>query len=476
MCCNRDTLEAQLAAADRHNKKLAFSIHAKPNARFVPLVRKPNNSLAGLKLLNNHACPGVFADPTDHGERLAAERRLLNTIVNSIPHALFWKDRQSNYLGCNDVFARLAGLNSSNDIKGLSDFDLPWSRAEAEFYRECDRKVMSGELEMVNLEEPQSGPNGEERILWTSKLPLQDEHGQVVGMVGIFSDVTEHRRAESERDRLSREMQELSRKAGMAEIASGVLHNVGNVLNSVNVSADALRERLHANPVQQLQEIVDVLRSQQNNLAEFLASEDRGQLLPEVMGQVANGLAGEFNALEAELAGLLENVGHIKEIVAMQQAYATYSGIREKLKCSDLIEDSIKISGVESKQRFRLIRDFQGCAEISTDRHKVLQILINLLSNAEHAIIDGATDAGEILVGLRQHEDLAHISISDNGIGIEPGHLEKLFVHGFTTRKRGHGFGLHHSSLSAQQLGGQLSAHSPGPGQGATFCLKLPVL
>lgn len=151
---------------------------------------------------------------SEQNKKLDAEQRLLRTIVDSVPLALFWKDRESVYLGCNDAFAKMAGLSSPEAIRGLTDYDLPWSKEEADHYRQCDGEVMNDERALLNLEEPLTGPNGEQRILWTSKTPLWGEGERVIGMVGAFADVTENRRAERERARL---LEELERRQALLE-------------------------------------------------------------------------------------------------------------------------------------------------------------------------------------------------------------------------------------------------------------------
>lgn len=145
----------------------------------------------------------------EHNKRIHAERRLLDTIINSVPHAIFWKDKESRYLGCNESFAKVGGLSDPQQLVGKNDYQMPWA-PEAEHYRTCDQQVMNGERIIVNLEEPLTGPDGEERVLLTSKTPLLNEDQQVIGMIGVFNDVTEFKKAEAERDRLLIESAELA--------------------------------------------------------------------------------------------------------------------------------------------------------------------------------------------------------------------------------------------------------------------------
>jgi len=112
---------------------------------------------------------------------------------------------------------------------------------------------------------------------------------------------------------------------------------------------------------------------------------------------------------------------------------------------------------------------------VITDRHKLLQIVVNLISNAQHAVQEGATHRPHIVVTLARDGDHVRITIQDSGIGMSAEVLSKLWRFGFTTKKNGHGFGLHNSANVAREIGATLTAHSDGIGQGASFILRLPI-
>jgi PAS domain S-box-containing protein len=126
---------------------------------------------------------------------LENQHDLFDQVLSNVPASIFWKDRNSVYLGVNDQFARDAGLQSPDDIIGKSDYDLVWTREEADFYRECDRKVMGAGEPMINIEESQLQADGKEVNLLTNKVPLLDKSGQVYGMLGIYMNITEHKKA-----------------------------------------------------------------------------------------------------------------------------------------------------------------------------------------------------------------------------------------------------------------------------------------
>jgi signal transduction histidine kinase len=175
------------------------------------------------------------------------------------------------------------------------------------------------------------------------------------------------------------------------------------------------------------------------------------------------------------LSALSSNVEHVKEIVAMQQSYARRGGITETLDIRMLVEDSLRLNeGAFSRHGVITIRDYEDVPPVQVDKHKVLQILVNVIRNAKHAC-DEAKAEKQVTIRIRAANGSVLISVIDTGVGIPKENLERIFSHGFTTRPDGHGFGLHSSAIAAKEMGGTLYAESGGPGQGATFTLALPV-
>ena len=291
----------------------------------------------------------------------------------------------------------------------------------------------------------------------------------------LQTEVAERKRAQAELTEAQKEVVEKSRMAGMAEVATGVLHNVGNVLNSVNVSVLLLLENLGRSKVPDLNRIVDLLRSHERDLGNYLTADPKGQKTLAFLVQVADRLSKERLGYIEEVRCLEKNITHIKDIVAMQQSYARVSGVMEGVKITDLIEDSLRINAASLiRHDIEVVRDLADVAPLNLDRNKVLQILINLLRNAKSACDDTARMDKQIMVRVRNGGETVRISVTDNGIGIPQQNLERIFNHGFTTKKDGHGFGLHSGALAAKQLGGSLTVHSEGTGRGATFTLELP--
>jgi signal transduction histidine kinase len=266
----------------------------------------------------------------------------------------------------------------------------------------------------------------------------------------------------------------------MAEVATGVLHNVGNVLNSVNVSAALVAQKLKNSEIPNLTKAGEMLRSNNGHLAQYLSSDDRGKHLTTYLIEAAQCLGQEQKELLGELEGITTGLSHLKQIVGAQQQHAKNGTLRERVAPVDLFEQAIVMDlGCSSVDRLEIVRDFQDIAPTAMDKHKVLQILINLLSNAKKAVAVRQDHAKQIVLSMRTvpgpDGEMLRFQVRDNGIGIADASLARIFSHGFTTDKNGHGFGLHSAALAAREMGGNLSVTSAGINQGATFSLDLPL-
>ena len=261
----------------------------------------------------------------------------------------------------------------------------------------------------------------------------------------------------------------------MAEIATNVLHNVGNVLNSVNVSAGLIVESVKKSRASSLAKVAILLQEHTDDLGAFITNDSKGKHLPAYLAQLADHLVADQEAIVGELDSLRRNVEHIKEIVATQQSYATFGGVKEMIDVVNLVEDSLRINeGAMRRHRVEVIREFEKVPPMNVEKHKILQILVNLLRNAKYACQESDREDKRLTVRVADGDGRVKISVSDNGVGIPPENLTRIFSHGFTTWKNGHGFGLHSGALAAKEMGGSLSVRSDGPGQGATFILELP--
>jgi signal transduction histidine kinase len=284
----------------------------------------------------------------------------------------------------------------------------------------------------------------------------------------------------AERERLSAKLVETSRQAGMAQIASSILHNVGNVLNSVNTSASVLCEKTRQMRVGKLGQAAAMIVEHRADLSDFLTTDQRGKAIPDYLVKLAELLGDDQQQMLAELQNLSRSVEHIDQIIKSQQTYATGVLAVEAFEFANVVEDSLRmIQGSINKHQITIVRNFAELPTIRTDKHMVMQIVVNLLTNAKQALRDHGTTDPRITLTLdrtqRNGKAMARLTVTDNGAGIESVNLSKIFTHGFTTRSDGHGLGLHNAANAAGQMGGALTAHSDGPGTGASFELELPL-
>ena len=293
---------------------------------------------------------------------------------------------------------------------------------------------------------------------------------------GFVRDLTAIKEAETQLQSMNDQLVETSRRAGMAEVANNVLHNVGNVLNSVNVAAALLGENIRKSEVRDLNRVLELVSQHRDTLDEFLTNDPRGKHLPGYLIEAGRTLSVEQETSLEKLEALTKNIDHIKNIVATQQSYAGMSGVEQVVELDDLFDDALNINiGSLERHHITVLKEYDDLPPVSLDKQKVMQILINLIGNSKHAIRDGDSDHGEVQLRLKYKDPWVELSVEDNGVGITRENLERIFRHGFTTKKDGHGFGLHSAVLAAKEMGGSLTVTSEGVNTGATFTLKLPL-
>jgi NO-binding membrane sensor protein with MHYT domain/two-component sensor histidine kinase len=302
-----------------------------------------------------------------------------------------------------------------------------------------------------------------------------DEQGAPVRILGVSWDVTEQIMQEERRRELQQQLRDASRDAGMAEVATGVLHSVGNVLNSLGVSASLVQTRLRDSRIGNVHRIASLLTGQGEQLATFLTTDAGGRQIPAYLTQLGETLDAENKRLQNEAEAIATHVGHIRAIVAAQQTNARRGGVTEAVDVAELMDSAVAIYFTMTAE-VSIRREYQAVPAVILDRHKLIQILANLLSNARHALKDlnGGQRVLTLRIGADERGSLV-LEVKDSGAGISAAAREHLFEFGFTTKKDGHGFGLHTSAILAKELGGELTGHSEGPGRGAQFVLRLPL-
>lgn len=405
-------------------------------------------------------------------EALKGSEALYHSLVEILPVNIYRKERDGRFTFVNEHFCRSVRRTHSQII-GKTDADL-YPAEKARQYRASDEQAMAT-LQPVAGEVVEALPDGGKQWFDFLKVAVVDGQGRVTGTQGLFWDVSARKRAEEQVATAQRELIEISRQAGMAEVATGVLHNVGNVLTSVNVSATLVMDSVRASKVANLPKIGAMLQAHANDLVGFLTADPKGRRIPDYLVTLAEQVAAERQIVTTELEHLRKNIEHIRDVVAMQQGYARVSGLVETVSLAEVVEDALRMNASAlARHHIEIIRDYEADLSVTIERHKVLQVLVNLIQNAKHACREAGRADKRLTLRIRGDGTRVRLSVIDNGVGIPPENLTRIFGHGFTTRKDGHGFGLHSGALVAKALGGALSVQSAGLGQGAEFTLELP--
>jgi PAS domain S-box-containing protein len=392
----------------------------------------------------------------------------IRAIFQAIPDRVFRLDHKGTVLS---VTAGAGGGLPQQQLIGRGIQEC-WLNHSGDGFSEVLRRVID-EKSMLVIEHSE-GTKGLESFHEVRLVPLLQDQ-----VVAIARNITERKKAEAELEHVHKQLADASRQAGMAEIANNVLHNVGNVLNSVNVSAGLIGGKIRDSKDRGLAKVVQLMNEHAADLGDFFARDAKGKALPGYLNKLVAALAAEKHSIATELESLTKSIDHIKDIVATQQSYSGATSLVESVQIKDLMEDALRINAASiARHRIAVIREYADVPLLLLDKHLVLQILTNLIGNARHAM-DGVPDRLHQITLRTQicgpaDELRLTIRVEDNGEGIAPQSLARLFTHGFTTRRNGHGFGLHSCALAAKEMHGTISAHSDGPGQGAVFTLELP--
>jgi PAS domain S-box-containing protein len=423
--------------------------------------------------------PGWVGTISDFTELVTARDSLRKTetmfrnTFDQAPIGIAYADRGGKIMRCNHAFWTLLGFDPG-DLAGRTMNDVTHRDDVARVSAELER-LWGGDIEFVDLEKRYTRKDGS--VVWVRMTTALVREGDAAPeySVEFLRDITARKDSAEELERVHKQLMIASRQAGMAEVATNVLHNVGNILNSVNISASLVIERVKQSKAPGVSRLAALLREKGAAAGEFLAKDERGRRIPEYLTSLGEQLMGDQKMALEELASLRDNLEHIKDTVAMQQSYAKLCGVTETVEVADLVEDSLRLNaGAFVRHGVTLHREFNEVPPITVDKHKVLQILVNLVRNAKYACDESGRSDKLITLRIETAPAGVRICVVDNGVGIPAENMARLFTHGFTTRVDGHGFGLHSGALAAQELGGSLSVISDGRGRGATFTLELP--
>lgn len=280
---------------------------------------------------------------------------------------------------------------------------------------------------------------------------------------------------------LNANLMSVAHQAGMAEVAVSVIHNIGNVLNSVGVSVEIIKESMSNAMYQKIGLITEMLKQHQSDLIEYFQNDEQGTLIPSYLMVLFAEIQRNKIMLDKEVNNLQQHYHIIKDILNAEDEVTSLKSVNAPVLLAELMDSSIQTVMTEESmltKQITLNKDYRYTSSIMTNKTNLMQVFVNLLKNAQESVIELKEDMHRTInvsIARKKNLEEVEIRVMDNGIGILPENLPKIFTFGFTTKKKGHGFGLHNCAFIAKQLGGTLEVESEGFCKGALFILTLPV-
>jgi PAS domain S-box-containing protein len=397
---------------------------------------------------------------------------LLTLFFNNTPDLIYVKDINSVFILASKPTSALMGVEKPEDLEGKTDYDF-YPKNLADKYFNDEQEIIRSGIPKLDMEEP-CYINLTSKIRWfsSSKIPLKDKNDKIIGLMGTGRDITNRKQIQ---ETLRNKDIELAHQSGKAEVATDVLHNVGNVLNSVYVSSVEMVEILSKSSLRGLIKANNLLQSNRSNIVDFIQNNPKGQALLDYYIKIGEELIAEKNRIENELKQQLNKINIIKEILDIQQSFTRLPSFFENLNVSSVINDSLLIlqQAILKNQIMVLNNSAQGMT-VFTNKARLIHVIINIVKNALEAMEHSPRINKVLTIETKQDGTYTYITFSDQGEGIAKENLALIFNHGFTTKKEGRGFGLHACANSMTELKGRILATSGGIGKGSVFTLILP--
>jgi len=306
----------------------------------------------------------------------------------------------------------------------------------------------------------------------------KNDTGAIRYLSGIAIDITERKLAEENLKAMHQQLLSISRQAGMAEVATSVLHNIGNILNSANVSISLLQEMLEKSRVTKLNKISEMIKEHLSKSDNYFTEDENGKLIPDYLLALSKDISAEHSKIFHEINNINTHLEHIKDVVSLQKDISGIAGVKEEIDLQEVVDLAVQMGCAAKCNEVEIVKDYQYDDCIETEKSKLLQILVNLVRNAKDSVSELVNQPKKIIVTIKKADKkpFVIITVTDNGGGIAHENLTRIFSLGFTTKAHGHGFGLHSSAIAANELGGVLNAASEGIGRGASFTIELPLV
>lgn len=390
----------------------------------------------------------------------------------------YWTyDKSKNLITMSKELYRIYGLNPSEPAPSIKGFVKRIHKDNRKIIKKLMERAFSQGLE-YECEFQMKHNDGKYRWYHVIGRPVSLQQ-PITTLTGIVMDITKRKLAEKQIADLHAQLVTSARLAGMADIASSTLHNVGNVLNSANVSVEFLKEHNFQSDIREIENIRELLKTNLSRLPEYFQTDPRGKFVPEYLIELLKGVKNNYQTFSSELESLSKSLSHIKDIILTQSDMSRASGISEKVFMPEILDSALDMVATNfGKYDISVYKNYQESSFVYIDKVKVLQILVNLIRNAKEALMETSIINEKVLevslVEDSSEKNIIIVKIKDNGIGIPKENLNKIFSLGFSTKTDGHGLGLHMSAISARELGGALNVESKGEANGATFTLILP--
>lgn len=458
----------------------AFNQMVKDLAKSYADLSTRNKQLEEARNELEHLNRNLEVKVEERTKQLAESESKFRTLFEESADAILLGSEDS-FLDCNPSMMQMMGCGTKGQLLGLTLDDIspeeqPDGMSSADKLHDFFRLARSeGSRQFEWMNRRVDGTLFHTEIVITS-FPLNGK--QVLHMV--FRDITERKRTEAALKEAQAQLVETAHSAGMAEIATGVLHNIGNILNSVNISTEEISHTLKVSKVKGFLKANDLVEKNLDDLSNFLTEHPKGKLIPGYYISLGEAIREEQQVMTDEIRALSDKVSMMRDVISTQQNYAKATLYTEDIVVSDLVDDALKLQLASlKKQGVKIRKDFRAHPRGMVSKVKLVHVLTNLIKNGKEAM--GGNEKlhkpQEMIIRIEEpQENQVQIQIVDNGCGIRQEHLEKIFNHGFTTKSTGHGFGLHTCANFMTEMGGSLQAQSEGEFSGSTFTLKFPLL